>query len=74
MTTQTKTDDFEIEIKVDDVVVASLSSMNGMDGFITEPDIPFRRMSSSSLLDLAKFLIEAAKYRADEEISAAERG
>lgn len=70
---EVRTSDCEIKVTVDDVIVAELSSSNGLEGFIVEPDVPFRRMPSGALLDLAKFLIEAAQERQDSEVSEAER-
>lgn len=67
-----KTSNFEIQVTIDGVCVADLSSSNGLEGFITEPDIPLRRMPAYALLALAKFLIEAAQERIDDEVSAAE--
>ena len=67
-----RTDDFEIKVTVDDVVVCELSSMNGLEGYCTEPDIPMRRMSSGALMEIAKFFIDAAKERVECEISDAE--
>lgn len=68
-----KTDDFEIKVTVDDVTVAELSSMNGIEGYVTEPDIPFRRMPATAMLEIAKFFINAAKERMEGELSLAEQ-
>ncbi len=73
MSYSTRTDDFEIELQVDGITLAEFGSANGVEGSVGEPDIPYKRLHSSQLLELAKFFIEAAKERAADEFRDLER-
>lgn len=71
--TTTDEDGLEFSASVDDVEVARFGAGNGIEGFIEEPDIPHKRMHSSQIITLAKFLLQVAIDRADEEFCTLER-
>lgn len=70
---RTETDDNEVKCTVDDEVLAEFSSTNRIEGDVFEADIPLLRLHSSQLLAIAKFFIDAAEQRADDEFRHLER-